>query len=160
MAFGITMAISAPLWGLVADRYGRKLMVARSMLGGALLLGLMGFATSPWHLLFLRILQGLITGVIPASITLVSSVSPTAYLGISLGILQTALLSGQSVGPLIGGVISDHFGFRIPCFVSFFFFLIGAVLVIIGAKEEFIPPRDNKQNGLKSIRNIFLYQGF
>jgi len=159
-AFGVTMAISAPLWGLVADRYGRKLMVIRSMIGGSIVLGLMGLATSPWHLLTFRILQGAFTGTVPASITLVSSITPSAYLGISLGLLQTALLLGQSAGPFIGGIISDHFGFRIPCAFAFFMLLAGTILVIFGASEKFVPPRKNPEGGLKTIHGIFHTEGF
>ncbi len=159
-AFGVTMAVSAPLWGLVADRHGRKLMVIRSMLGGSVVLGLMGFATSPWHLLLFRILQGAFTGTVPASITLVSSVTPSAYLGISLGLLQTALLFGQSAGPFFGGIISDHFGFRIPCILAFLMLLSGTILVIFGASEKFIPPYKNQSTGFKTIHDIFHTRGF
>jgi len=159
-AFGITMAISAPIWGLVADRYGRKLMVIRSMLGGSLVLGLMGLATRPWHLLALRILQGMFTGTVSASITLVTSVTPSANLGMSLGLLQTALMLGNSAGPLLGGIISDRFGFRIPCGVAFITLFTGMVLVIFGASEKFVPPRSTTGNGLHTLKNILNVKGF
>ena len=43
-ASGIAMFFSAPLWGIVADRWGRKPMVLRAMFGSAVLLGFMGLA--------------------------------------------------------------------------------------------------------------------
>ncbi|MBT4483567.1 MAG: MFS transporter, partial [Candidatus Latescibacteria bacterium] len=84
LVFGITMTFFALFWGLLSDRYGRKIMVMRSMFAGSIVLGLMGFATSPWHLVALRFLQGATTGTVSASITLVSSITPSANLGISL----------------------------------------------------------------------------
>ncbi len=160
-AFGIAMAVSAPLWGLVADRYGRKLMVIRSMLGGSIVLGLMGFATAPWHLLALRIFQGLFTGTVSASVTLVTSVTPPANLGVSLGLLQTALLLGNSIGPFFGGMISDRYGFRIPCFIAFGTLFIGMLLVLFGVSETFVRPRkDKKNNGFNILKNILNTKGF
>lgn len=159
-AFGITMAVTAPLWGLIADRYGRKLMVIRSMIGGSIVLGLMGFATTPWHLVALRILQGVFTGTVPASITLISSVTPSAYLGVSLGLLQTGLLMGSSIGPLMGGIISDRYGFKIPCYAAFFMLFIGSMLVIFFVSEKFVPPTGKPENGLKTFRKIFRTRGF
>ncbi len=160
LAFGITMGVSAPIWGLVADRYGRKLMVIRSMLAGAVVLGLMGLATSPWHIFFLRILQGMTTGTVTASVTMVSSVTPAAQLGLSLGILQTALLLGNVIGPLAGGVMADWFGYRIPCGIAFVFLISGMFLVIFGSHERFTAPTGKRENGLKTIRDILRIEGF
>ena len=63
---GITMALAGPVWGWVADRYGRKLMVQRAMFGGAIILTLMGLARNVRELFGLRVLQGTITGTVPA----------------------------------------------------------------------------------------------
>jgi DHA1 family multidrug resistance protein-like MFS transporter len=160
LAFGITMAVSAPIWGIIADRYGRKLMVMRSMFAGSIILGLMGLATNAWHLLFLRIFQGMTTGTVSASVTLVSSVTPSVNLGFSLGLMQTAVLLGSSAGPLIGGFLADHLGFRIPCGLASIMLFSGAVIVIFGALEQFVPPRNNKGAGLKTMRDIILTPGF
>lgn len=160
LVFGITMSFSAPLWGLLADRYGRKLMVVRSMFAGAVVLGLMGLATSPWHILGLRFIQGLTTGTVTASVTMVSSITPAAQLGLSMGILQTALLLGNVTGPLAGGLLADHFGYRIPCGLAFLLLCTGAVLVILGAKERFIPPQGKRENGFRTMWGIVRTEGF
>ncbi|PKL08088.1 MAG: MFS transporter, partial [Spirochaetae bacterium HGW-Spirochaetae-7] len=52
----LAMALFAPIWGSLADSYGRRLMLLRAMIGGALLLGLMAFATEPWQITVLRTL--------------------------------------------------------------------------------------------------------
>lgn len=158
--FGITMAVSAPVWGVVADRYGRKIMVLRSMIAGAIILGLMGFATSPWHLLILRFFQGMATGTVAASITLVSSVTPSANLGFSMGIMQTSLMLGHAAGPFFGGLLADRFGFRIPCFCATFLLLLGTLLVITGAKESFEPAHSNNREALNNMKNVVTTYGF
>jgi MFS transporter, DHA1 family, multidrug resistance protein len=160
IAFGVTMAVSAPLWGILADRWGRKLMVIRSMFSGAVILGLMGLATSPWHILFLRILQGMTTGTVTAAVTLVSSITPVENLGVSLGIVQTGLLIGSSVGPLLGGVLADHLGYRVPCGLAFIILSLGALLVTFFATEKFTPSEDAKMNGLKTMHGIIKTDGF
>jgi DHA1 family multidrug resistance protein-like MFS transporter len=160
LVFGITMAVSAPLWGIIADRYGRKIMVIRSMFAGAVVLGLMGLATNPWHILILRFLQGMTTGTVTASVTLVSSVTPAARLGFSLGIVQTGLLVGNAVGPFIGGLMADQFGYRVPCGLAFIILFVGALLVIFGAKENFIKPAGHRENGLHTVRGILNTEGF
>src|SRR5919199_3685899 len=90
----ISMAITAPLWGVLADRYGRKIMVVRAAFSAALLVGMMGLAQNVYHLLILRTLQGAFTGTVSASQALVASHTPRQRLGFSLGIMQTAVFSG------------------------------------------------------------------
>ncbi|MEO0653165.1 MAG: MFS transporter, partial [Planctomycetota bacterium] len=65
-------ALMGPLWGALGDRFSRKLMVIRSLGALALFVGLMSFARSPLELLLLRMLQGVFSGFLPPSITLVS----------------------------------------------------------------------------------------
>jgi MFS transporter, DHA1 family, multidrug resistance protein len=160
LVFGITMTFFALFWGLLSDRYGRKIMVMRSMFAGSIVLGLMGFATSPWHLVALRFLQGATTGTVSASITLVSSITPSANLGISLGLMQTALLLGTSAGPYLGGMLAEQYGLRMSCILAFFILITGAILVLFGASERFVPPRNKKVEGLKTIKDIIGTEGF
>ena len=61
------MAITAPLWGIVSDRRGRKPMVLRAMFAATMTVGLMGMATAPWHLVGLRLVEGAFTGTVTAS---------------------------------------------------------------------------------------------
>jgi len=135
-------------------------MVIRSMFAGALVLGLMGLARNPWHILVLRFLQGMTTGTVTASVTLVSSVTPAANIGFSLGIMQTGLLAGNAVGPLLGGVMADHFGYRVPCGLAFIILFAGAILVVFGAKENFVQSAGRRENGFLAMGNILRTEGF
>ncbi|MGI5818309.1 MAG: MFS transporter [Armatimonadota bacterium] len=139
-AAGITQAIFAPVWGSLADRYGRKIMVKRAMFGGAVVMTLMGFAGSVWHLFALRALQGALTGTVVASTTLVASVTPNGRMGFSLGMMQVAVLMGVTVGPLTGGLMADAWGYRVPFYAAGAVLLVGGLIVQFLAYENFCAP--------------------
>jgi len=102
----LSATVMSPIWGSIGDRFGRKLMVVRAMGAIALFVGLMAFAQTPLQLVLLRIGQGLFSGFIPPSITLVSIGAPKERQGRVAGDLQTALALGAIVGPLIGGAFA------------------------------------------------------
>jgi len=156
----LTMAIFAPLWGWLSDRYGRKLMVERAMFAGAVLTIAMGMVGNVYQLLILRLLGGAFTGTISASISLVASVLPGTKLGFGLGLMQVAVFLGMSLGPWIGGIIADLIGYRLTFIAGGVILLVGGVLVMTGAKEKFIRPSaaSLKQNG--SMRTLFALPGF
>jgi DHA1 family multidrug resistance protein-like MFS transporter len=134
------MAITAPLWGALADRYGRKLMVLRAMVAGSLTIGLMALATSPWQLFVLRLVEGGFTGTVTASTTLAASTVPRERLGFGLGLMQMAVFSGSAVGPLIGGVLADQIGYRATFVLAGSLLLVSALLVAFLVEERFEPP--------------------
>ena len=142
---GITMAILAPIWGSLADRYGRKLMVQRAMFGGAVVLAAMGFVRNVQQLVILRAIQGGLTGTIPAATTLVASSVPRRKSGYALGLLQMAIYVGASVGPLIGGLVADAFGYRAAFWVTAAL-LFAAGLCVFFLVEERVEPSQQKED--------------
>ena len=142
----ITMAIFAPIWGSLADRYGRKLMVVRAMFGGAVLLGAMGFVRNVQQLAILRALQGCVTGTVPAATTLVASSVPRRRSGYALGMLQMAIYSGASVGPLLGGLVADAFGYRAAFWVTATLLFAAGLCVLFLVKERFEPSRQKEDS--------------
>jgi DHA1 family multidrug resistance protein-like MFS transporter len=136
----IAMAIFSPIWGSVADRYGRKLMVERAMFGGAVVMGAMGFVQNVQQLVVLLTLQGCLTGTIAAATTLVASSVPRQRSGRALGLLQVAVYSGASAGPLLGGLVADHFGYRAAFVVTGALLFLAGITVAIFVHEEFEPP--------------------
>jgi len=143
----ITMAIFAPIWGSLADRYGRKLMVERAMFGGTILLGAMGLVRNVQQLAILRVLQGCVTGTVPAAITLVASSVPRQRAGYALGLLQMAIYSGASAGPLLGGLVADTFGYRAAFWVTAAL-LFTAGLSVFFLVEESVKPSRQKEDSL------------
>jgi DHA1 family multidrug resistance protein-like MFS transporter len=136
----IVMAVSAPIWGIVADRRGRKLMVLRAMFMASVTVSLMSLATSPWHLLGLRFLEGGFTGTVGASTTLIASTTPRQQRGFALGMMQTAIFSGSSIGPLIGGLLADQIGYRTTFVIAGLMILVSAVIVLTQVRERFERP--------------------
>jgi len=106
----LSAAFMGPLWGSIGDRHGRKLMVVRALFGLALFVGAMAWARSAWDLLFLRLGQGVFSGYIPPSLTLVSVAAPRELQGRVTSWLQTASTVGTIAGPLIGALLLSTVG--------------------------------------------------
>ncbi len=138
-AQAFTMMFASPIWGAVADRYGRKLMVERAMFGGTLIIGLMAFVTSAEQLVLLRAIQGTITGVASASNALVASQVPRERMGYAMGMMQLATWSGVAVGPVMGGVMADVFGFSTTFLATAALLFLAGLLVWRGVEEDFTP---------------------
>ncbi|KKO52811.1 MFS transporter [Paenibacillus sp. DMB20] len=133
----LTSFIFQPIWGKVADKYGRKLMLLRSGFGMALVIACMGFATHPWHLLALRLLNGTISGFNPAAISLVSGTTPKNRMGFAMGIMQSGQVAGTILGPLIGGFMADWVGFRPIFFITGSLIFIASMLALFLVNEKF-----------------------
>ena len=161
-AQAFTMMLAAPLWGGVADRYGRKMMIQRATFGGAIVVLLMGLADSAETLILLRAVQGLITGTIPAANALIAATAPRERMGYALGFINVAQWSGVAIGPLLGGILADAFGYRASFVITGALLLIAGILVRWGVHEQFQPVVRQKQ-GAKGLwadwRHIFGTKG-
>ena len=134
-----TMMFASPIWGALADQYGRKLMVERAMFGGTVLLFLMGLVTSAEQLVLLRAIQGFVTGTVGANNALVAAAVPRERTGYAMGLLQVGQWSGIALGPLIGGVLADAYGYAIPHFFTAALLALAGILVHFGIHENFVP---------------------
>lgn len=153
-AFGatfVTAALFSPVWGKLADLYGRKLMLLRASLGMAVIMTLMGFVQNVYQLFALRLLMGVVSGYISASITLVATQTPAQHSGWALGTLSTGQVSGSLLGPLMGGWLSEIIGLRHVFWITggllFAAFLVTYFLI----KEEFIPQEQKEELGFKDV---------
>ena len=144
LAYGATFfsaALVAPLWGRLADLYGRKLMLIRASLGMAVAMSLIGMAQGVWQLVALRLLAGLLGGYASGSTVLVATETPKARSGWALGTLASGIMAGNLVGPLIGGALPPLIGIRATFLaagaVIFVSFLATALLI----REEARPSK-------------------
>jgi len=159
-AAGFAMMVFAPIWGHLADRFGRRIMVLRSMFAGAVVLVLMAFCRNVHDLLLLRAVQGALTGTITASVALVASVTPRRHAGYTLGMMQSAVFLGASAGPLVGGFLIDRFGFRCSFLAAACVVAAGGFLVKFAAREQFTPPAKEDRRNHGTFRRVFAAGGF
>ena len=145
-------AIASPLWGILADRKGRKIMLLRSSLGMGISLALMGFATSVWQLVALRALQGVFAGFISNAQALVASQTPRKHSGASLSTLMTGPTSGMLLGPVFGGILAQIFSIRITFFITGFLLLV-AFFMSWGLVQEKFKPVAPRPAGEKRSHN-------
>jgi DHA1 family multidrug resistance protein-like MFS transporter len=110
------------------------------MLGGAVVLAAMGFVQNVQQLILLRAMQGALTGTVTAATTLVASSAPRERSGYALGLLQTAVWGGASVGPLLGGLIADTWGYRAAFWVTGGLLFVAGLAVWHFVEEDFVPP--------------------
>lgn len=112
------------------------MMIQRAMFAAVFIIGLMGLSTNVWHLVILRFMQGLFTGTITASSAFVAVNTPNDRLSYALGFLSSSTFVGYSLGPLFGGLVAEHFGYRVSFFVGSVLMLIGFMVVTIFLKGE------------------------
>ncbi|MGH2371021.1 MAG: MFS transporter, partial [Chloroflexota bacterium] len=118
-------AVFSPLWGLLADRYGRKRMVQRSLFVFAIACALMGQVTNVAQLFALRAAIGVFGGFTSMTMAYIVAVAPPARASAALGMLQAAQVGGLIVGPLCAGFVADRFGLRAS-------FVGGATVIVAG----------------------------
>jgi DHA1 family multidrug resistance protein-like MFS transporter len=153
----ISMAIMAPIWGIIADKYGRKLMLLRAMFFATFIIGGMGLATRVEHLVVLRLLQGVFTGTVTAASVLVAANTPRERLSFALGFLSSSTFLGQSIGPVIGGFVAELVGYRVSFYVGALLMLIDFFLVLFIVKEHNVHSEKDKNKAKEkaSLLSVF-----
>ena len=144
ISLGVTPAMTAlfaPLWGRLADRFGRKVMVLRSLASFVILMTAMGFVRSPWHLFLLRLVQGFFAGYGALCLAMAAEDAPEGRMAQSIGLVQTAQRLGPALGPVLGGVVAAAVGLRTTFLVTAGFYFVAFVLVAIVYVEKSRSPK-------------------
>jgi DHA1 family multidrug resistance protein-like MFS transporter len=150
----LAQAVVQPLWGVLGDRYGRKIMVMRAMAGIGTTNLLSAFVQNVGQLLALRVVQGGVAGFVAASNALVSSSIPRDRLGTAMGLLQTSLTAGGVIGPLVGGALADLVGYRWVFIINGLMCYLAAFVVLRGTQE---PPGARVTEARPGVRENFAY---
>jgi MFS family permease len=138
LSLGATPAITAvlaPVWGRVADRFGRKIMIARSLASFVVIMSAMAYVTAAWQVLALRVVQGLFAGYGPLALTMAAESAAPGRMARAIGTVQTAQRLGPAIGPVVGGVLAEVVGLRRAFLVSASFYAVGLLLVFALYRE-------------------------
>jgi MFS family permease len=159
--FGLVNALLEPVTGAMIDRIGRFkpfIMVGLVMM----VLATLGFliATRYTDLLFLRLLQGIgIATTVPASLALMVSSSQKSTRGGSMGIYTTSRMLGLGIGPLLGGLLYDRFGFSAAFYAGAAFIIVAIVLVQLWVKDIHVRQPSDKPVKFQIIDRKLLSAG-
>jgi MFS transporter, Spinster family, sphingosine-1-phosphate transporter len=112
-AFFVTYMISAPILGLLADRFSRWIIVGSAVILWSLASGASGLAATFGILFATRILVGIGEGGYgPAAPTIISDLFPIQTRGRVMAVFYTAIPVGSALGYVIGGLVGAHMGWR------------------------------------------------
>ena len=148
----IIVCLTAPFWGRVADKKGRKITLIRSSFGMALCNALIAFQTTPEGVVLIRLIQGLVSGFYSASITLIASETPIERTGWALGLLASANLAGSLIGPLLGGYIADTVGIRNDFIIVGALMGLAGVLATIFIHENYVPKPNPEKLSIRKLK--------
>ena len=153
----VSAALVSPIWGILADKYGRKPMMIRAGLAMTITMGGLAFVPNIYWLLFLRLLNGVFTGFVPNATALIASQVPKDKSGAALGTLSTGVVAGTLTGPFVGGFIAEVFGIRNVFLLVGSFLFLAAILTIFFIKEDFQPVAKEKAIPTKEVFSAFKY---
>ncbi|HEM5310733.1 TPA: multidrug efflux MFS transporter [Streptococcus suis] len=147
----LAAALMAPVWGSLADRYGRKPMMVRAAFAMIFTMGGMAFVPNVFWLLALRVLNGVFTGYIPNATALVASQVPKDKTGYALGTLSTGAVAGNLIGPTLGGILAEMFGVHTVFLLVGLLYAIVVLLTVFYIREDFVPVKKGEEMSVKEV---------
>jgi DHA1 family multidrug resistance protein-like MFS transporter len=148
------MFIFSPIWGALSDRFGRKRMLLRAYIGATVVMAMPAFTTTVEQFMVVRVLQGILTGTVPAAAGLIAASTPPEHVAYSMGLLQVALSVSGTAGPLIGGFLADAVGLHASFLVCSAAFAVGGALLFFGVQEDFKRPASMRGPWESFIRDL------
>jgi MFS transporter, DHA1 family, multidrug resistance protein len=152
--------ILSPVFGRLADRFGRKMMLIRSLIGFVIIVAAMGLVTSVLQLFLLRLLMGFFAGFTPMVMALATVSAPRDKVPAAIGMVQSAQLLSVAVGPAIGGYVASHFGMRYAFFATAGLCAVALLGLIVLFQEVATPGTQRATTTRMPLRRILLYPHF
>ncbi len=153
--YGMVNSAIQPIMGSIADRLSRRKLLIQA---GLVVMGLstlsFTLASRFTDLLILRSLQGMgVAMTIPASMAILTTATQRKTRGGSMGVYSTMRIVGFAIGPLVGGYIFDHWGFKTTFYAGASAILVGLVAVQLWVHEK--PIKVEIKTRTRSLFQIF-----
>jgi DHA1 family multidrug resistance protein-like MFS transporter len=164
LSLGVTPALTAmmsPFWGRLADRYGRKVMVERSLVSFVVVMAALAYVTRPWQVFALRAVQGFFAGYGALTLTMAADSAPRDRTAYAIGYVQTAQRLGPAIGPIVGGAVAQLVGMRRAFLVTAGFYVVAVLLVLFMYDERQAPHAGaSAASGRVTFRNVLAFENF
>jgi MFS family permease len=163
ISLGVTPAVTAllsPLWGRLADRFGRKIMLQRSLISFTVFMAATAYVSRPWHVFALRTFQGLFAGYGALSLTMAAESAPPGRMASSIGLVQTAQRLGPAIGPAIGGLLAHMVGLRHAFLVAAAFYALGFVVLFVYREQPHAHRAADLPAQAVGFRDVLAFQHF
>lgn len=136
LAFYLVSTAASPVWGGIADHYGRKPMVLRAMLGMGVTMMLVPLAPTPLWFAAALMLVAVFNGFTPAGVSLLVANTPPARIGSAVSIAQTGGQVGHALGPVAGAALAVLLDRQHSLYwISAGLMLSGGILVALFVRE-------------------------
>ena len=146
--FSIMQFIFAPIWGSIADHYGRKPILIIGAFGNGISLLLMGLSTHLWMLFASRTLAGILSSAtFPAAMAFIGDSTTEENRSGGMGIIGAAMGIGMVIGPGIGGIFASN-SLNVPFFIGAGLSILATILIFIVLPESLEP---HSRNSTKKI---------
>lgn len=157
--FGLGMFLFSTPMGVLANRFGRKPLVLLALIGFIVTNLMLAFLNGEPVFITARFLEGaLVAGFMPAAMAMIGDAIPMEQQGRWMGLMTTAQAGGIALGPAIGGVLYQSWGFTSPFLLSAGFALVSSVLALMLLPEtlpeevrlQALERKEKKQRGENS----------
>lgn len=161
----IASALLMPFTGRLSDRHGRKLFLAFGIGGLTVTSFAYIWANSVAALTIVRFVQGAAAAlVLPIAQAYIGDITPQGQEGKWMGIFNATFIIGFGTGPLLGGVVADHFGMNTAFYIMGFLNLMAFLSTVVFLPEILQRRQSSGRFSLKLItasnitRGVFSYQ--
>ncbi len=129
-SFSAAAFISAPIWGIMADKYGAKQTLIISAFLSALCYLLLALSQNVTELFIIRIMAGFSAGWLASSLTYMSNISSNHNRTKAMGVLGASFGIGFTLGPTVSGILLNYYHYEITAFISAIMSLLIACISI------------------------------